>query len=260
MSSVFIVGIIIVVLVMLVSYAFVFQTMDNKKKQRQRLLTALKQRVGNFKYMLSGFPEGFLTKDLTVLVYRCLIDVTEQISRLDDKNPTTVEELQTYRAQLTEAQGRSDNSRRVHLENPKQIKEVRTQLQELHKFIEKLANKGTINSNQAKGYSKQVAKLILQISVDGYLTHAKQAQGSGKTRLAAHYYTLARKLLVRENSQKTYSKQIEQLDGAISRLEEKLKEEASQPPPDKAGAPPANKEWADFQKEEDGWKKKTVYD
>lgn len=257
-STVMIVSGIATVVVLLLAYAFIFQTIENKRKQQQRILSALKTRATNFKYMLSGFPENFLGQDLTVLVNRCMVDVYDQISKLDPQGDYAGE-IQHYTNQLAEAQRNPTTAQRVQFSNPAQIKDVRAHLQELHQFIEKLLRRNAINGNQAKTYSKQVQKLILQVSVDSYLLHAKQAQASKKLRLAAHYYGLAKKLLVRENGKQVYAKQIQQLESLIQQLENLIKQEAATTP-EAVAEPVKSKEWAEYEKEEEGWKKKTVYD
>lgn len=263
MSSMLIITAIVSVLVLGVGYALVFQTMENKRRQRHRVVSALKQRASNFAYMIEGFPTDFLTKDLTVLVYRCLMDVSEQLAKLDPNNDSHLNALESYREAMAKALERTDNAKRVQLANLQQIKDVRTHLQELHKFVEKLLQKRTLNGAQAKAYSKQIQKLILQITIDAYLMNAKQAEQNGKARLALHHYTLARKMLARDNTDKAYTKHIAQIDAIIQGLEKQLLEEARQPKnqPKKAGpAPGASKEWAEYENEEGGWKKKTVYD
>ncbi len=261
MSTVLIVSLIVVVLLVAVGYAFVFQTMDNKRKQRHRVASALKQRATNFSYMIEGFPEGFLTKDLTVLVYRCLIDVFEQLAKLDVGNEAHLAALEKYRAAMVKAQERDANTQKVKLSSLQQIKEVRTHLQDLHKFVEKLMQKRTLNGSQAKAYSKQIQKLILQVTIDSYLMNAKQAQRNGKERLALHHYTLARKLLVRSNADKAYTKTIAQIDIVVKELETKIVEQSKAPTANEGSpAPVASKEWDEYDNVEGGWKKKTMYD
>jgi hypothetical protein len=263
MSPVLIISVIVVVLLAVVTYAFVFQTIDNKRKQRQRVITALKQRAGNFAYMISGFPTDFLTKDLTVLVYRCLMDVNEQLAKLDPSDDSHLHALEKYREAMVKAQERTDAGKRVQLASLQQIKDVRTHLQDLHKFVEKLLQKRQLDGTHAKAYSKQIQKLILQISIDAYLMSAKQAEQNGKARLALHHYILARKMLNRENTDKAYSKHIAQIDLVIQELEKRLLEETKSPSPfasDAGPAPTASREWDEFETQEAGWKKKTIYD
>ena len=107
MSPILLISIIVIVLLTAVGYALVFQTIDNKRKQRQRVVTALKQRANNFAYMIHGFPLNFLTKDLTVLVHRCLIDVNEQLAKLDPADESHNIALEKHREAMLQEIGRA---------------------------------------------------------------------------------------------------------------------------------------------------------
>ncbi len=262
MSSVTITIIIIVLLAGLVCFAFVSQTIEKNRKQKQRLLAALKLRARNFKYVLSGFPPDFLTRDLTVLVHRCLIDVCEQLSKLEPNERQYVDELQFYTQQMEEVQKKAKSPRPKPLENPQQVKEVKSHLEDVNKFVFQLEKRGTLNSAQAQAYSKQIRQLTLQMTVDNYILNAKQAQGGEKNRLAVHYYGLAHKLLARSNTEGHFNKQIAQLDQLLETLKLKLEEEEPNYRETDAQLEEkalAEKAW-DSLDEEDTWKKKSVYD
>ncbi|GAA5316519.1 MAG: hypothetical protein AseanaTS_17230 [Candidatus Pelagadaptatus aseana] len=265
MSSTLIISIIIAVLVLLMSYAFISQTITTRRQQKQRLLTALKIRARDFKFLINGFPPNFLSKDLSILVYRCIIEVTEQLAKLEPKEKLYVEELTLYNKQLEEVQRKPKNAKRAKLTNPQQTKEVKRLLQELNKFLAHLRKRGTINASQHANYEQQIKNMVVQLSVDSYIINAKQASGSGKTRLAIHYYTLARKLLAKESGKQNYQKQIQQLSGVIAQLEEKALAEEAAANPDRAAAEAqaeeqAATEWDEFNKGDESWKKKSVYD
>jgi chromosome segregation ATPase len=263
MSSTYIIGIIVALLIALSCYAFVSQSIDKKRKQKQRLLAALKTRSRNFKYMLNGFPPDFLTKDLQTLVNRCLVDVTEQLARIEPDNKTYVEELQLFSKQLEEIKRKPQKTKRKQLDNPQQVKEVKKYLQELNKFIASMVSRGNISKAQSTSYERQIKNLVLQMTVDAYLLNAKQSQQSNKARLAVHYYTLALKLLTKENAQGTYQKQITQLKTVIAQLEDKLAEEEPEYKESEhsvASRDAAAKEWDELNEDDDSWKKKRVYD
>lgn len=264
MSSIYIAGIIVALLIAAVGYAFISQNLEKKRKQKQRLLSALKTRSRNFKYMLSGFPADFLTKELNILVYRCLVDVCEQLAKLEPGEPSYVEELQLYSSQMEEAKRKPATQKRAPLENPQQIKEVKQHLEELNKFIALLEKRGGVSKSQADGFGRQIKQLVLQVSVDNYTLSARQARENDKTRLAIHFYSLARKLLVRENTSSGYQKQVSQLNNVISQLEAQLAEEEPEYQPSELEAlqkEEAQQAWDKFSNEEDEpWKKKRVYD
>ncbi len=270
MSSIYIITIIIGLLICLVCYIFVSQTIEKKQKQKQRLLTALKARSRTFKYILNGFPPDFLPKQLSLLVHRSLIDVCEQLSKMEPEDSIHIEELQHFSQQMDALQRKESSTKRVQLKNAQQVQEVRRYLQELNKFIYILQRRGTITGAQVQGYSALIKQLVLQISVDNYLLSGSQAKQAGKTRLAVHYYGLAKKLLVREGGNKAFQQQIIQLDAILEEQEALLAETDPQAAAAAAKAKPqepsstpvdneAASEWEEFDKEEH-WQKKKIYD
>lgn len=260
--SIYIVSGIIALLIILVAYAFISHTLEKRRLQRQRLLTALKNRERNFKYMITGLPQHFLSNELSALVYRALIETCEQLAKLSPNDHTHKTDAKLYASQLDTLK-HSSESQRVRLDSPAQIKEVRQHLQELYHFVAQQEARQAINAVQAAAYSDQIKRLILQISVDSHAIQARQAQQQGKLRLAIHYYSLSRKLLTGENAGHSYDKQITQIQTIIAKLEALA---ASQEPPPKTEtskeqeeAASTNKEWEQFS-EGNEWKKKQVYD
>lgn len=259
--SIYIVSGIVILLITLVSYAFISHALEKRRVQRQRLLAALRIRERNFKYMVTGLPPHFLTHDLHTLAYRTLIETCEQLAKLDPREPTHQADVNIYSAQLNSLK-QAPYKQRARLENPAQIKEVRQHLQELYRLVAQQEARKLINEVQAAAYGDQIKRLVLQISVDGYVIQAKQAQQMGKPRLAIHFFMLARKLFTSENANHSYDKQIAQLEAAINKLEETattkgLKDEtivASE----RRDASAINKEWEQFG--DDEWKKKQLYD
>lgn len=260
MSSLLIASIIFALLILLVGYAFVYQALEKRRQRRQRLLTALKHRQRNFKFMLSGFPDGFLTKDLTLIIYRALLDACEQLSRLEPKEPTHMQDFTQYSAELEEIKHRPQ-AERTRLDKPEQAAEIRRLLQELYRFIAVQAERGNLGQAQSQTYQEQIKRLALQVSVDANAIQARQAQAAGKPRLAIHFYNLARKQITQEKGGQGYQKQLAQINGIIKKLEAQL---AQQEPdgtagPSEGAAPEEEKEWKEFEQETD-WKKKQLYD
>ncbi|NIB44417.1 hypothetical protein HBA55_32785 [Pseudomaricurvus alkylphenolicus] len=260
-----IITIIALLMVALVTYALISQNIERKRQQKIRLLSALKLRAKDFKYMINGFPDDFLPKELNILVHRCLTDVTEQLAKLEPKEKVYIDELALHRQQLENAQRKPANTKRTTLDNPQQVKEVKSLLQGLNTFIAQQQKKGNLSPAQFKQYESQIKHLVIQMSVDAYIVNAKQAQGSDKGRLAIHYYTLAKKLLAKESGETSYIKQIQQLNAVIDKLESELKEQEPEYEIDQraeAAKQEAEAQWDEFEEQEsdDPWKKKKIYD
>lgn len=259
--SIYIVISIIVLLCTLACYAFISQSIEKRRVQKQRILMTLKTRQRNFVHLINGFPPNFLTHDLLGLIYRALIDTCEQLSKIEPKDPRHLDDVTLYTNQL-DALPKNNTVQRARIDNPQTMRDIRQHLQELQHFLAQQEASKTINKVQFTTYIDQINRLALQMSVDAYLLQAKQAQQIGKLRLAIHFFLLAKKMLSGENATRTYDKQIAQLDGIIAKLEEKaqIKGEA---PETTHSAPPndtSSKEWENFTPADDKWKKKQIYD
>jgi hypothetical protein len=262
MSSVTIITSIIILLAALVCYAFIAQTISQKKQQRERLLAALKVRVRNFKFMLNGFPTGFLPKELTLLVQRSLMQLLEQLAKLEPGASHT-QDLQAVAQQMAETQRQppQGNNPTQILENPQQVRDIKASLEELYKFIFHLEAKRQLLPSQAEVYRSMVRNLVLQLTVDAYVLHGRIARDKDKPRLAIHYFDLALKLMIKERTSGQFDSRIEQLRAAIKELEGRLQKEVQQSGQEGADDPDQaaiSQEWDKFA--EQSWKKKQVYD
>lgn len=258
--SIFIVVIIVVLLIALAAYAFISQSIEKKRVQRQRILMALKTKQRNFVHLINGFPPNFLTADLLGLIYRALIDTCEQLSKIEPKEQRHLDDITLYTNQL-DALPKSNPAQRPRIENPQVMKDIKQHLHELQNFLIQQEAAKIINKVQFGAYIDQIKRLSLQMSVDAHLYHAKQAQQAGKLRLAIHYFSLAKKMLTTENASRTYDKQIGQLESIVNKLEEKaqISGEPKEAVQDSQQTETA-KEWEKFTPPTDEWKKKQVYD
>ena len=252
-------SVIFALLVVLVGYASVSQALEKRRKERQRLLGALKHRQRTFKVMLSSFPPGFLTKDLSLIAHRALLDTCERLSQLEPKEPSHMESF-THYAGAMEALKHQTTPQKGRLERPEQVGEVKQQLHDLYRFIARQAERGKIGRTHAQTYTDQIKRLAVQASVDAYTGRARQAQTAGKPHLAVHFYALARKQLTQNGGNQVYAKQIAQLSKMINKLQEQLALETDAPGQETGPAPEEQKKWEQFDQEEEGWKKKQIYD
>jgi len=265
MSTVTVIAGIVVLLAALVSYAFISQTLQNKREQRKRLLAALKSQARSFRFVLESCPDGFLPKELKIILLKSLTDISEQLLALEPSENVHSQNIQAYSAKLTETQKSAPSKQMVQLETPQQIKEVKVSLEELHKFIFNLESQRKITKNQAEAHRAQVKMLVLRLTVDGYVLNGKAAKQNGKTKLALHYFDLALKLLIREGKAGMFDNKIAQLKEVCAELKEALAEEEAQQLPtgdDSEVAADLEEEWDQFSSSssDDLWKKKNVYD
>lgn len=221
---------------------------------------ALKTKQRNLVHLINGFPQNFLTTELLSLIYRALIDACEQLSKIEPKDSRHLDDITLYTNQMGTLP-KTNTAQRPRIDNPQVMKEIRQHLQELQHFLVQQEALKIINKVQLGAYSDQVKRLSLQMAVDAYLYQAKMAQQVGKLRLAIHFFTLAKKLLIAENTTRAYDKQIAQLDDITAKLEEKallMKEPVENA--ETANAAKGGNSPVIAPAQLDTWKKKNVYD
>ncbi len=265
MTSVIAISAIIVLLAVMVCYALVAQTINKKRQQRLLLLNALKTKLRNFKFMITAFPKGFLTPDLNLLIHRCLIDTCEQLTQLVPEDNQYMQDLKLYQGKMEELKRSPQKHARIKFDNPKTATETRKYLEELFKVVHQLYRRRSINKEHLDLYTGQIKNLVLQLSVDTYVLHARQAHQAGKARMAVHYYGLARKLLVRENARQQFQSQIVELDQTLAELNAQLAQQQGKDPQSEDAeaqreGKPVNKEWEQFGQDDESWKKRKIYD
>lgn len=248
----------LILVIALAAYSFLNHSIEKRRLRHKQLVTALRARRSSFRDLTSGFPTGFLSNDLMALLYRSLVDCCEQLTRLEPKDQTHVDQLAHYTSQLNDLKNQPKVPR-PRLENPQQIREARQLLQELMRYVVQQGQLNIINPVQTEAYVDQIKRLVLQMAIDGHLINAKQSQAAGKIKLAIHYYGLARKAMIGENTTNSFDKQIGQIDALIKKLEEKAGVSEQQQTSSQATLP--NKEWEKLQPvEKDQWKRKNLYD
>lgn len=252
MTSVLVIAALVILATALVCYVFISQHLAKKKKQQARVLKALKHRQQFLKMLVSELPAGYLPAELNSFVYRVLLNTCEQLAKLDPGGGYN-QEFQQYSQQLQA----SGTATKVKLP-PEKSAEASSLLKELGRYITAQSGAGAIPAATAKGLLLHIRRLLLSASVDSHLLQAKKARSENKLRLAIHYYNLARKLLLKENAQQGFQKQVDQLSEVITKLEQEYA--AQQPQTKPSGEEPESDEAWNKLDDEDDWKKKQVYD
>ena len=263
MSATTIIVVIVCLLGALVCYAFIQQTLRNRKEEHNRLINALKARSRTFKFIQSGIPSGFLTKELNILFHKGMVDVAEQLSRLEPKEKSYLEELHSVSELLKEIHRQPAHTSPLNLESGRQVKEVKVCLSELGKYLSRLESKGEISPVQSKVYRRQLQQLELQVAVDANIIFGKQARQAQKTKLAIHYFELAKSLIARESKTSELRQKNEEIQHNLQELMEILSQEEDSPNLSETALQEREEleaEWNKFDDRDSLWKKKNVYD
>ena len=254
MSTALIVGILAGSLFILVTFAITLQSIEKNRKEKRRLESALNARARNFQYLLDGFPQGFLSRDLQVLVCKCLADVYEQLVRTVPGNSSYKKQLDLNAERLKLFLEKPETSQSVPLGNQAQIIEVQKLLKNLHKFIATLLEAKRISAPEAKSYSQQIKRLMIQTTIESIDQQISDAIVADKPRLALHHINTAIEKLSRENTGGQYSAKISDLEQQLAEVQQKVSATSV------AMKEESEKEWEELGKDDESWKKKAIYD
>lgn len=257
MPTAVIIGILTVGLFLLVAIAVTMQTIEKNKKEKRQRESALTSRARNFQYMLDGFPSGFLSHDLQILVCKSLLEIYEQLQQSDPGNKSHSGRKELIHKQLDQYNTKTAKTAAVTLTDPAQIKEIQKLLTSLHGFIAKLMGSKRINAAEGKLYSQQIHHLMVQTTTDTLTQAINDALKNGKTKLACHYLQMIIDKMQKENASGHYSDRIASYQQHLDKLtqdrfnsEEESKQRRAE----------ADEEWDNIDKPDGSWKKNSVYD
>lgn len=244
-------------LFVLAAVTITLQQIEKANAKKSALIAALKSQNRNFQQLLDGFPEGFLNRDLKLLVCQCIADCLEQLLRIDRGNPQHQQQQRQLTERIAQLQSQpATQSQYQNLNNPAQMQEMQKLLNNLYNVIQRLYQNKRLNSAQAESYSKQVQRLGTRLALDTHLNIAQQALGEQKLRLAIHHYGQTIEKMGKDNADGSFTAQIESYQQRIQELEvldQQLQKQ--QQAKSTAGA-----EWKTLEPKEDLLQKKNVYD
>lgn len=257
MTQVYITIGVISTVALLMCYIFIRQTMKEKHAEKERLHRALQKRAKTLLQMIAIFPEDFLPKELQIFIYRCIIETYENLTKLQPDESKYVEGLKMHSTQMEATMRKPESRKALNLESAAQLNELRRYLNMMGEFLQRSVKRKMITTKQYSHYRLLIKSLIAGLAVDNYCIAARQAIEIDKIKLAIHYYTLAKQLLIKETPS-DYQTQIKAIDEALVPLMESQMDETTAVPVE-AQEDQEDSEWAEFEEESD-WKKKNVYD
>jgi hypothetical protein len=244
-------------LFILIAVTFTLQQIEKNNAAKSALVASLKSQMRNFQQLLDGFPEGFLSRDLKLLVCQCIAESLDQLLRIERNNPQNQQLQRQLNERMTTLQAQpADQSQYQNLNNPAQMQEVQKLLNNLFNVVQRLYQNKRINVAQAESYSRQVQRLGTRVGLDAHLNAAQQGLSERKLRLAIHHYGQAVDKMNKDNADGSFTAQIETYQQRMQELE--VLDQQLQKQQQATSA--ASADWKALEPKEDITQKKNVYD
>jgi hypothetical protein len=243
-------------LFILVAVTITLQQIEKANAKRGALIATLKGQTRNFQQLLEGFPEGFLSRDLKLLVCQCIGEGLDQLVRIDRGNQQHAQMQRQLADRVAQLQAQPADQSQYQALNPAQMQELQKLLNSLYNVVQRLYQNKRLNAAQAESYSKQVQRLSTRLGLDTHLNVAQQALGERKLRLAIHHYGQAIDKMSKDNSDGSFTAQIDAYRQRCQELEALDQQMQKQQQASSA----TNAEWKSLEPKEDLLQKKNVYD
>jgi hypothetical protein len=257
MSTTLIIALVGLGLLLMAVITVSMQQIEKGKAQRAELIAAIRSRARSFQQLLEGFPEGFLSRDLKLLVCQCWYEGIEQLAQLERKNPQIEQLRQQLQQRMEQIKAQPANAAYEPLTNPAQMQEVQKLLSNLFNAVQKLGQAKRLTAGQTTTYSAQISNLATRAGLDSHLLAAQAAMNGGKPRLAIHHYQQAIDKMTKGNADGSFNDQIAALTARVEALE--AAEKAPAATANKPAAP-VDDAWNKFGAPDESWKKKSQYD
>ncbi|MDB6062460.1 MAG: hypothetical protein JWM78_2563 [Verrucomicrobiaceae bacterium] len=196
-------------LFLLIAVTFTLQQLEKNNREKSALIASLKAQARNFRFMLDGFPEGLLNRDLKLLVCQCIAENTEQLLRVDRRDAQALQWQREINEKMTQLQAQPNTPGQYQvLTDAAQMQDVQKLLTSLFNVVQQLHKSKRLNQEQASNYAQQVLRLNTRIAVDANVAAAQNALQTGKPRVAAHYFGVAVDKMNKDNADNSYTAQI----------------------------------------------------
>lgn len=257
MSSTTITIIIFAVICLSITAIYISQARERARVEKARRATICMDRYQRMQQLLHDLPPQYLNNELRVMILERSIETLHELIQLNH-NAKHESYLQTDLEHLKQIREQNPKFAAIPVNSEAKAKEVRGNLEILHRFIESQHRNKRLAAAVTKKYLDFIKFSICQSKADLFCTRAEAAKE--KPRLAIHNYHCAIDAYKALSEHPQALKAIQQLRIKIKTLEAEAEQQSQA---SKTQTNPTEKhktEWDTFLKEDDTWQKKNSYD
>lgn len=239
----------------LISIGFVSQSLERARLERARHVAELNARIRYCAALSGELPGQFMTVELKSLLLTIEEHLLTQLLKLDRKNAKAQSQLSLVRQHLSTGDLSIGNTP-VLINNETLARDVRLQLENLHKLLAQAHKDGLLDSATLQQWVARIRQHVVTSTMEMFHAMAADAMQQGKPRVAKLQYERAVAFLQKQNDP-ACAELLVQMKGRLSEAEQAaLRTEQN--------GDPSNSELIaglDALKEDDeAWKKRSVYD
>lgn len=223
MSPTYIALIILFGVALMAGIAFAIQDFENKKREQNLRLVALKTAIRRANHLLEAFPPILITTEVHELLCKYIDIRWNAVLELEPSNEN--KQLQAAFKQLAadipESSGYQTGSLTV-FSNSVEASRALGVVKEFAGFIAELKNKGDINANVADRISKDTKRIYLRVEIDIDLMNAIELEENQGPEVVIHYYRSCFSKLQNLNHNQALDRQLYEIRTHITQLAEAI--------------------------------------
>lgn len=256
MTSLAILGVVLFIAIGIIMMVYNKQSAEKKRIELIRSVRTLGDRARNLMFIIEEIPPHYLDQNMRVHLARSIVDLFQQ--QFDaDPNDKVAKHLENAK-QMVEFATKNKNVSAVPITDIQTANNIRRNLKLLHKHISMQYQEKKIPNKTAQEFLKQLRKAFTQTIIEVYASAGKKAEKEGKPKIAALNYRRVIGEMGKQNQSGEFTdkilatkKRIDELESEANKQEQKARLE---------GGNELTQELEKFEKEEDQWKKKQIYD
>ena len=255
MSPIIITALIVAGIVVLFLIAYINHMVENSKLEKARVKAELSDRVRRSRDVSESLPGQLMTPALKLLLSRLELQFSERLLRLDKHN----DKLSARLAELRDMIAKGDS---IPLDNPPQriaseakAKDIRFLLENLHNQINHATQEGLIETAEAKKWIGEIRHMLVQLHFEFFSNLGQNFMQQGHPGQARLAYERGVQYLRKQPSTERYKAQLQKLEEQLAHANDVVLQK-TRPAPDETSELNEGIKSLD----EDGWKKKNVYD
>ncbi len=256
MSSVTIVILILVGVVALFLIGYLNHVLEKNKLDKARRKAELIDRQRRCANLSESLPGQLMTVELKQLLNRLELHFIDQLRVIEKHDP----KYQLHAEELRQLIAKADD---LPIKNPpltiitdEQAKDVRFQLESLQTQIIRAVEEKLIPANQGKQWLVQIKQMLVNVYIDYFSNLGCQLLSQNQPGKARLVFERAVQYLKKQKDINLYQQQLKQFEALLTRANASVLEHTRPNPAQSTELT----EGIEQQDQEDGWKKKQIYD
>ncbi|AYC33181.1 hypothetical protein D3880_12850 [Pseudomonas cavernae] len=239
----------------LIAIGYINHMVENNKLEKARLKADLSDRVRRCREIAETLPGQFMSPALKLLLAHLQLQSNERLLPLDKHNTALKVRIEELRYLV--GQGES-----IAVANPPQkvlteakAKDIRYLLENLHGQIGRASKEGTLQALDAKHWAKEIQQMLVHTNIELFTNLGQQALQQNQPGQARLAFERGVQYLRKQNDPSPYQAALKQLEMQLARANSMVLD-TIKPLEDESS------ELTDGLKslDDDGWKKKQIYD